>query len=114
MIRQHPASILTGAEYVPYVVLRRSPSELAAELGITFEESTDDLDHYEIAALRLHDGPPFGLMRYRGHPPDEVRLLLAHDPNNIDRTHEALERILAVLALPDQAIAWRRKPSPLP
>jgi len=110
MIRQHPASILAGAEYVPYAVLQRSPAELSAQLDINFEASIDDLDHYEIAALRLDDGPPFALMRYRGHPPGETRLLLAHDPDNIDQTHEALDEILTALTLP---ATWRREPSPL-
>jgi len=114
MIRQIGTDdIFNGHEYVPHAVLRRSPAELAVQLGITFEESIDDLDSYEIAALRLDDEPPFALMRYRGHPADETRLLLPHEPASIARTHENLARILEAIGLTADAISWRREPSPL-
>jgi hypothetical protein len=108
------ADVFTGAEYVPHAVIRRSPAALAAQLGATFEPGSDDFDVFEIAAFRLDDGPAFALMRYRGHPEAETRLLLAHTPDNVARTHQDLAHILDALGLPPDAIGWTREPSAQP
>jgi hypothetical protein len=52
----------------PIAVLRFEPEFLKRRYGLTFEESNDDLDFYELAAIELGDGQQVWLMRYRNAP----------------------------------------------
>ena len=86
----------------PLVVLTGEPRELAARYGLSFEESKDDFDAFQFAAIALADGSQAWLLKYRGDPnPGTV----VYADASADFAH-AKALLTQALELADEDILW--------
>ncbi len=79
------------------------PNELANRFGLAFAVEADDLDEYQIAAVKGELGHRLHLVRYRGNPVPGTIVYV-----DVDLDPESVEReIIATFDLADADISWR-------
>lgn len=83
-------------------VLRESPPELAARLGLVFSPKSDDLDSFVECAPGLSSGRLVLLLRYRGNPRAGTEMLIDSE----DDARAALQELCAALGVGDESIVW--------
>ncbi len=73
-----------------------------------YEVARDDLDEYDGASFVIGNHISFDLRHYRGHPDFTVTLYLPISVRDTVDIESRLNEIIAAIALPTTAIAWRR------
>ena len=111
MLEQIHLAQLGGANLAPEAIIRTSVADVSDRLGVEFEHSHDDLDHYDAAFFRLR-GLPFGLVHYRGEPEDNLTVYLAREPRRSEEVSRLLSGILEELDLPQSALVWQEMHAP--
>lgn len=67
-VRQIPPHRWPSGDNRPIATLALDPAALTARYGPVFEDSWDNLDYVQRAAIELADGSQAWLMRHRGDP----------------------------------------------
>jgi cytoskeletal protein CcmA (bactofilin family) len=87
----------------PIATIRFLPSEISKKLGISFEETEDDLDALQAAAIRTASGRQFGLVRHRHQPTEGVDILT--DERSTDLTRD-LHDAMGFLRIHQEDLSW--------
>ncbi len=93
---------LGHVDFVPQAVLRSPVDYFARRLGYKFESDCDDFDEYESAFFKLDNDTPFGLIHYRGNPP-ETTTIYVNRSLPADAARRLIRRIIHDFDLPDAA-----------
>jgi|SRR5713226_12313 len=108
--RRGPISEPTGAKERhwrwgldrPIALLREEPEQLE-QLGVRFEEDSDDLDDLRQARVATPTGRVFALVRYKRSPQPGTEIVTRHDSPDLVGD---LNEVLRVLRLGDEDIVW--------
>jgi hypothetical protein len=83
-------------------VMRLSPDEFVASLGVRFQSGADDLDEFDYAQV-VADGETFFLLRYQNSPDPGTELLGARDTD----PDTAVARFLTAAGLDANDVTWK-------
>jgi hypothetical protein len=86
----------------PIALLREEPEQLE-QLGVRFEEDSDDLDDVRQARVATPTGRVFALVRYKRSPQPGTEIVTRHDSPDLVGD---LNEVLRVLRLKDEDIVW--------
>ncbi len=74
----------------------------------SFREDEDNLDKFYGVSLTIDNDLSFDLRTYRGHPEYTVSVYFAFSMQREEEIVAAVEMVVSAVALPPNAIAWRR------
>jgi hypothetical protein len=74
----------------------------------SFRENEDGLDKFRAVSFTIDNELSFDLRHYRGHPAHTVTAYFAFSMQEFEEIVAAIEIVVAALAIPAYALAWRR------
>lgn len=77
---------------------------LASTLNFGVIQEVDDLEEYDVAYLRLRDGFPFYLCKYKSRPPGAAEVFFASQLNDWEAR---LEEICSALGISSSKLLWK-------
>lgn len=112
MFKPVPLAELAGHDLIPQAIINRPTSHFASMFKIPFTREHDDLDEYEVAALRIGDRLVFALKHYAGYPPNTTTIYLPDSITQIGEITQIIGVIADELRISRDWIVWQRVDDP--
>ncbi len=100
-------------DLVPQAIIGRPISYFASQFNILFTREHDDLDEYDVAALRIgSQGFVFALKHYKGYPKKTTTIYLPASVRSVSTISYVIAAIIDELQIPQSWIVWQRSDDP--
>jgi len=103
---------LSELEFIPQAIVDQPLSFFANKWKLEIVHGHDDLDEFDGAALRMHNGTLIELKHPSGYPPNTTVIYFSYEIRDVGRITDLIFEVADELGFPSSWISWKRSDNP--